>query len=308
MKYLYYPGCSLEGTAREYNLSTRALMREMDIELVEPDRWTCCGASAAVSINELLSLVLPARNLALAGKTGGASDLLVPCSACYLNLKRAAETLQQDPPGARQINEILAETGLSVKGTVRVRHLLDVLVNDLPIDALREGVRRPLTGLRIAPYYGCQCLRPYPVFDDPEAPRTMTPLIEAVGADVHAWAMGARCCGASQMSTHPEAALEKVAAILEKARGADAIATVCPMCQMNLEAYQEKISKRRDIPLRITVLYLPQLLGLALGIAEKDLGLHLNLAVTPRFREKLGSLRTNAPHPRREPHRCEVRA
>ena len=287
MKYLYYPGCSLEGTALEYNESTKAFMRAVGAELIELDNWTCCGATAVESVSRLLSLALPARNIALAEKMNESKDILVPCSACYLNLKKVEEKTRKEPELLKKLNEILNEEELQLKGKVRVRHLLDVVSNDLAPQAIKDRLTRSFSGFQIAPYYGCQCLRPYSVFDDPEAPRSMEPLIQATGAEVFRWDMGARCCGASHMNTKMEVSLELVAGILEQAKGADAIVTVCPMCQMNLEAYQRKIAKLKNEDLHITILYLPQLLGLAIGLTEKDLRLELNLSITKRFREKL---------------------
>ncbi len=288
MKYAYYPGCSLEGTALEYNESTRALMQHLGIELTELPEWTCCGASAAEPVNYLLSLALPARNLALAEKTEGVGDLLVPCSACYLNLKKVEEKIRTEPELRHKLNEILAVEQIRLTGTVRVRHLLDVLSRDLDINRIQELADGTFSGFQIAPYYGCQCLRPYPVFDDPEEPRSMEPLIRASGAELHQWDTGGKCCGASHMNTKMEVGLELVGQILEQAQGADAIVTVCPMCQMNLEAYQHKISKLRQRDLHMTILYLPQLLGLAMGLSEKEMRLDLNLSITRRFRDKMG--------------------
>jgi len=287
MKYQYYPGCSLEGTALEYNISTQALMKAVNAELVEIDDWTCCGASAAEATSHLLSLALPARNLALAEKMDGLNDIMVPCSACYLNLKKVEQKIKKDADLLKKINAVLSEDQLELHGKVRVRHLLDVLANDLGPSTIKPLVKKIFTDLKVAPYYGCQCLRPYAVFDDPEDPRSMEPLIEAIGATVYPWQMGGKCCGASNMNTKMEVGLELVHAILHSARGADVIVTVCPMCQMNLEAYQQKISKKYQEALSITILYLPQLLGLAIGLSEKDLGLDLNLAITKDFRKKL---------------------
>jgi len=287
MRYHYYPGCSLEGTALEYNLSTRALMRALGVELMEIEDWTCCGASAADSTSYLLSLALPARNIAIAEKTDDVADILVPCSACYLNLKKVEEKTRTRPEVLEKLNTILAENHLQIRGRVHVRHLLDVIVNDLGPETIRDHVNTALTGFRIAPYYGCQCLRPYTVFDDPEAPRSMQPLIEAAGAQVHPWNMGGKCCGASHMNTNMDVGMKLVAAILQAAKGADAIVTVCPMCQMNLEAYQKKICRLQNENLRLSVLYLPQFIGLALGLPEENLRLDLNLSITNGFRRKL---------------------
>lgn len=287
MRYQYYPGCSLEGTALEYNISTQAIMGRLGADLLEIEDWTCCGASAAESTSYLLSLALPARNLALAEEMKDVTDILVPCSACYLNLKKIVEKTRKDPELLEKLNTILREDQLSLQGNLRVRHLLDVLATDMGPEKIRPLIRKQLSNLRIAPYYGCQCLRPYAVFDDPEAPRSMEPLIEATGAEIHEWDAGGKCCGASHMNTKMDVGLELVTSILKASKGADAIVTVCPMCQMNLEAYQHKISKSSKEDLSITVLYLPQLIGLAMGLPDKQLRLDLNLSITKGFRQKI---------------------
>ena len=287
MNYLYYPGCSLTTSAREYDLATRALMTAVGANLTEIDDWTCCGASAAAPISQLLSLSLSARNLALAEQAAPDGQVLVPCSACYLNLKKAHEALRNDADSRATINDALAAVDLKATGSIRIRHLLDVLAMDLGAARLAPLVTRSLSGLTVAPYYGCQCLRPYPEFDDPERPVSMEPLIEATGASVHVWEMGGRCCGASLVSTQPEAGLKRVCTILKAAKGADLIVTVCPMCQMNLDAWQAKTSRMAGEDLSITVLYLPQLLALAMGLDSDQFGLDLNLAVLDDFREKI---------------------
>jgi len=262
-------------------------MQELGADLLELEDWTCCGASAAEATSYLLSMALPACVLATAEKMNGGGEMLVPCSACYLNLKKIEEMSSKDKEVLDKINAILEEQKLRLTGTIRVRHLLDVVARDIGPEKILTRVTNPFHGLSIAPYYGCQCLRPYSIFDDPEEPRSMEPLIEAAGAKIHPWNMGGRCCGASHMTTKPEVALELVAAILKAARGADAIVTVCPMCQMNLEAYQKKISGMCHEDLSMTILYLPQFLGLAVGLSEQDLRLDLNLSVTKAFRANL---------------------
>ena len=287
MKYLYYPGCSLEGTAREYDLSTRAMMQTAGIDLLELGDWSCCGASAAAATSYDLSLALPARNLALAEAMAEKLDILVPCSACYLNLKKVEKKIKQDPDVFARLNLILKPDGLQLCGKARVRHLLDVIANDMGPEHIRSRVKKSLRHLVVAPYYGCQCLRPYTVFDDPEIPRSMEPILEACGATVFPWQMAAKCCGASHMNTKPEVGIVLTAAILSDAREADVIVTVCPMCQMNLEAHQRKISQRCNEDLRKTILYLPQLVGLAFDLPAHKLGLELNLSLTGEFADKL---------------------
>jgi len=287
MKYIYYPGCSLEGTALEYNNSTQAALQAMGAELVELEDWTCCGASAAEATSYLLSMVLAARNLALAERMDAEADIMVPCSACYLNLRRVEEHVQQDAGLSDKINEALKEEGLQYSGGIRVRHLLDVLSTDFDMEAIKPLVKKDLSGLRVAPYYGCQALRPYSDFDDPQAPQSMVPLIEAMGAQIHPWTEGAKCCGAALMTTKKEVALELTAGLLRAARGADCIVTICPMCEMNLEAFQKPISKALEEDLEIPVLYLPQLIGVALGLSKNELKLNLNLALADSFKQRL---------------------
>jgi heterodisulfide reductase subunit B2 len=289
MRYVYYPGCSLEGTALEYDASTRAVMRQLGAELVELEDWTCCGASAADTVSHLLSMALPARNLAKAQNEHDGTDILAPCSACYLNLRRVEDHIRKEEGLLERINEVLSVEGLSYKGGVRSRHLLDVLATDMGPDRIKAQVSHPLAGLRVVPYYGCQALRPYRVFDDPEEPRSMEPLLQALGAKVHPWSMGARCCGAGLMTTKKDAALDAVGNLLKAAKGADCIVTVCPMCQMNLEAYQKKISRLQGQDLIISVLYLPQLMGLAFGLPASDLKTDMNFVVTPELRSKIAA-------------------
>lgn len=283
MKYAYYPGCSLQASAEEYDVSTREVLKLLGLELAEIPDWTCCGASAVEPVSRLLTLALPARNLALAERECPGLDMLVPCSACYLNHLRVGRECAGDRALPGRINEALGAEGLSYAGKVRVRHLLDVLAGDVGPEAVAAQVRRRLEGLIVAPYYGCQALRPYALFDDPEHPRSMEPLISALGATVFDWDMGGRCCGASLMATRRDVALVSVAAILDAAAGADVIVTVCPMCQMNLEAYQNQAHHADTI----SVLYLPQLLGLAFGLTGEQTLLDKNLAVTDALKGKL---------------------
>jgi heterodisulfide reductase subunit B len=282
MKYLYYPGCSLEGTAKEYDISTRALAGPLEMELIDLDDWTCCGATAGVSAGHWLALALPGRNLAIAEKMAEAPVIMVPCSACYLNMKTTEVQIRKKGDILNRINQCLAPENLALEARTITRHLLDVLSRDVGPGKIKSKVKKPLDGWTIAPYYGCQCLRPHVLFDDPEQPTSMEPLLKAAGAQIHDWSMGAKCCGASHMNTKPETAIELVAAILKGAKGADAIATVCPMCQMNIEGYQKKISSLKGEDLSIPVLYLPQALGLAMGLSSEELGLELNLTMAEK--------------------------
>jgi len=292
MKYAYYPGCSLETSAEEYDVSTREILARLGVELVETPDWTCCGASAVEPVSRLLSLALPARNLALSEREAEGLDLLVPCSACYLNHLRVERECAKDRNLSGRINEALGVENLHYGGKVRVRHLLDVLATDIGAEAIAAAVGQRLEGLTVAAYYGCQALRPYALFDDPEHPRSMSPLLAALGAAELPWDMGGRCCGASLMATKPDVALVSVGMILQAAQEADVIVTVCPMCQMNLEAYQSEALRTCGGGRRVSVLYLTQLLGLAFGLSEAAVKLDKNLVVTDALKEKLRARET----------------
>jgi heterodisulfide reductase subunit B len=253
-------------------------MDRLGAELTEIPDWTCCGASAAEPVSRLMNYALPARNLAIANAELPGLDVLAPCSACYLNLLK----IEHEVVGHRhlhgQVNEVLAASGMIYKGGVRVRHLLDVLINDVGAGIVAQKVTDGLAGMRLAPYYGCQILRPYPVFDDPARPTSMDRIITALGGVVHDWDCGNRCCGASLMVGHADVALHSVADILAAAEGADAVVTVCPLCQMNLEAYQTRAVKTGGK--RVPVLYLTQVMGMAMGLGEETVQLGRNLSLT----------------------------
>jgi len=282
MKYLFYPGCSAEGSALEYKTSTLAVLEALGAEVEELKDWTCCGASVASTMSDLLGVVLPARNLALAeqvgasplqagGTEGGVRDMLAVCSACYTNFRRTAAAIASRPSLLDTINQALEVEGLTYNGGVQARHLLDVLANDFSQEEIAARVQRPLAGLTVAPYYGCQTVRPYSPFDDGQRPTSMVGILEALGATVHRHNREASCCGTSLLTTKPQVGFQMVGTILEASSPADCIVTVCPMCHFNLDSYQDKVSQQVGRPLRIPVLFLPQLMGLAFGLPESVL-------------------------------------
>lgn len=286
MKYAYFPGCSLESTAKEYDLSARLVMHELGVELEELQDWNCCGASAAEITSHLLCLVLPARNLALAEATraaagtdapGGNGQLVASCSACYVNLRKVEEVAKADAAMLDKINQALAVDGLTYAGRTRVRHLLDILANEVGTEVIAGRVKQPLEGLRVAPYYGCQTVRPYSPFDAPYYPESMDGIVEAVGATVHPNPLKAACCGGTLSTTKRDVGIKLVTDLIRAVKGADCIVTVCPLCQMNLESYQGQVSKQLGQPLNMPVLYLTQLLGLAFDLPESALGLKHNI-------------------------------
>jgi heterodisulfide reductase subunit B len=271
MKYLFYPGCSADGSALEYGTSTLAVLEALGAEVEELKDWTCCGASVAATLSDLLGVVLPARNLALAEQAGNGRDMLTVCSACYTNFRRTAAAIAAQPHLLDTINQALEVEGLTYHGTVQTRHLMDVLANDFDLETIAARVRRPLAGLTVAPYYGCQTVRPYSPFDDDQRPTSMLGILEALGATVHRHHCEASCCGTSLLTTKPDVGYQMVGAILEACEPADCIVAVCPMCHMNLDSYQDKVSQAVGHSVQVPVLFLPQLMGLAFGLPESAL-------------------------------------
>jgi heterodisulfide reductase subunit B len=272
-KYAYYPGCSLESLAVSYNMSTLETTRELGLEMAELDDWNCCGATSYFHIDELFAHALVARNIAIAEQEG--LDFVAPCSACFKNAYFTNEHMKHDPDLAEHINFALAADNLSLNGSTKVRHLIEVFIEDVGYETLREKVTRPLDGLKVAPYYGCQMVRPRKNDEEIENPQYFEKLIESIGADAIDYASKTRCCGGSLIVTNRKAALDMVYRLLLDAenRGADVIATTCPMCNVNLEVYQRQVNRAYNTDFAIPAMYFTQLIGLALGIAPGRLGI-----------------------------------
>jgi heterodisulfide reductase subunit B len=271
--YSYFPGCSLEAANKAYDISTRNTARVLGVEMVELEDWNCCGATAYLSIDERRCHVLATRNLALSEEQG--RDLVTVCSGCYLVLHKANRRFQEDPALRSRVRSALAAGGLDYKGSVRVRHFLDVVVNDIGQEAIERHVVHRLDGLKVACYYGCQITRPFGEIDDPEFPVGMDRLMTWIGAQPVDFRLKTKCCGGLLMTTQGEIGLQMSGRLLQEARhaGADCISTACPLCQMNLEAYQGRISTHLGQDCRIPILYFTQILGSALGLSAKDLAL-----------------------------------
>ena len=276
MKYTYFPGCSLKGLGRAYEESLLPVMKHLGVEIQELDDWNCCGATAYMSVDEAKAGVLAARNLAIAEKTGP-YDLLAPCSACYLVLNKTKHNITDFPDIRDSVHRALNSAHLTYTGITKVRHPLDVLIHDVGLDVIKEKVVRPLKGLKVAPYYGCQVVRPYSTFDDAWNPTTMDRLLATLGAEVVNYPLKTKCCGGSLTGTVPEAGLRMTYILLKEAvrRGADVITTICPLCQFNLDAYHDQIDRRWK-PTRIATVYFTQLMGLAFGLPAEQLGLKRN--------------------------------
>ena len=247
------------------------------MNLVELNDWNCCGSTPYSSVEELASFCLSARNLALAEKTG--PDLVTPCSSCYVILNRTNSYLKQYPRLKMEVKEALDAGGLTYHGSVRVRHLLDVLVNDIGYDSIAEKVQKSLGGLKVAPYYGCQVVRPRYGFDHPEFPQSLDKLVASLGAEPVDFPLKARCCGGSLIISEEDLALDLVRRLLDSAskEKAECLVTVCPLCQTNLDVYQTRVNKKFRTNYKLPILFFTQLMGVAFGLSEESLGLETNI-------------------------------
>jgi heterodisulfide reductase subunit B2 len=258
LKYSYYPGCSLESTSKEYNQSILEVAKLLDVELIEIKDWNCCGASSGHNTDYELSLSLPARNLAIAEKEG--NNLAVACAACFLRFKQTNHDLKKDDELRKRIEK---KIGLPYKAETEVSHLVDIFARQVGLDNIKERVKKPLTGLKVAAYYGCYLVRPPEItkFDDPENPRILDDLLAALGAEPVEYSHKVECCGGSLLLARADVVIKLVGDICRSARnsGAEAIVTACPLCQTNLDMRQVGSEK-------IPVLHFSELMGIALGV------------------------------------------
>jgi heterodisulfide reductase subunit B len=282
-KYLLYPGCSMESSARVYMDSLNTILEPLGLHFEEIDDWNCCGATEYLGINLIPAYSLIARNLALAAKQmNGTRTVVAPCSACYLNLAKADYYMQERPSLGVKVNEALDAGGLQyVPGTLDVRHLIDILVYDVGLEKIRSSVTRPLTGLRVAPYMGCMLPRPdyQHRWSDHEHPTELDDLLRALGADVIDYPLTTSCCGGHMTQIGPETAFELIRRLVADAdeRGAVLMATVCPMCQMNIDAYQNEMNHYFGLDYHMPILFFTQLMGLAFGRKPQELGIGVEL-------------------------------
>jgi heterodisulfide reductase subunit B len=250
----------------------------LQLPLTEIEDWNCCGATAYMSISELKAFALSARNFALAERQSADAervDIVVPCAACYLGLNKALRSLNEHEKVRTKVKNALSMAGLDYAGRIRIRHPLDVLDADVGTEKLVSHVKRPLEGLKVACYYGCQIVRPFAEFDDQHRPYTMDSIMWSLGAEAVDWPLKTRCCGGSLTGTIDEVGLRLSFILLKEAkkRGCNVIATACPLCQFNLECYQTKMSRMFGEAVHVPVVYFTQLIGLALGISARKLGL-----------------------------------
>ncbi|MDW7726839.1 MAG: CoB--CoM heterodisulfide reductase iron-sulfur subunit B family protein [Candidatus Methanoperedens sp.] len=285
MKLAYYPGCTLHGTAREYDASTKAVCKTAGIELTEISDWNCCGALEAIFDKEL-SMGLSARNNMLASRTG--LDLVIPCSICSHNLSRADKAMRENEGFRKKIETAIGE---KYEG-ITIKHLLDVIVNDVGIETLSGKFTKKLKGIKAVPYYGCLLVRPSEVskFDNPDNPQSLDNIIKATGAQCLPFTQKTKCCGGNLLMSKQEYAFKLTKKLFDEAKstGANCIIVACPMCHMLLDGQQAMIEKALDTVIDMPVLYFTQLLGLAMGIGEGELELDKNMVSTAGLLKSVG--------------------
>jgi len=291
LRYAFYPGCVSRGACRELSAATTLITAELGIELVELTEATCCGAGTFKEDSELLQDTLNARTIALAEARG--LPLMTQCSTCQGVLGRVNEKLRASDEAYRsRINRLLAEGGHHYGGTVEVRHLLWILVQDYGLDRLASRVRRPLTGLRCASFYGCYLLRGQTTgrVDDPVQPTSLERLFATLGAEPVDYEGRTKCCGFPLSSYDTKTAFAMAGRRLAEATAAEAdcLVTPCPLCHLNLDARQPEVERALGRRFGLPVLHMSQLVGLALGIAPSRLGLSQHIVSTRPVLAKLG--------------------
>jgi heterodisulfide reductase subunit B len=274
----YYPGCSLHSTGAEFNVSTKAICKELGLELIEPEGWVCCGSSPAHNTDHTLAAAFPIKNLALIEKSG-LRQVAAPCSSCYSRFKMASHAVANDAHLAEEVERTI---GYRYQNSVQVLHLLDAIMTKIGLDKIAARVTKPLKGLRVACYYGCLYSRPPAITgaEHPEYPMAMDRLMRALGAEPVEWGGKTDCCGGSVVFSQVEPALNLARKVLDDAHanGADLIATVCPLCDANLDARQVQI---KGLDYQMPILYATQLMALAFGLDEKSMLLN-KCIVDPR--------------------------
>ena len=267
MEIAYYPGCSLHASSQLYDIQCKLVFRNLGMELKEIEDWNCCGATAASKTDDFLAIALPARNLGLAAATG-LPEIIIPCSSCYSRTLISQKTLAADPALKDAIN---AELGHKIEGSIKVSSILEALISKVKSGELAKQAVKKLEGLKPACYYGCLLTR-FPIDvavpDDVENPQGMETVCKALGAEPVDWSYKTDCCGASSSISDAEQSLLLMSRILKDAvgRGANCIVATCPLCQFNVDAYQDAVAKKYGIEKRLPVYFITELIGLSMGI------------------------------------------
>ncbi len=279
LRFALYPGCAAKGATPELYQSTMAIVGRLGIDVVELAASSCCGAGVVTEAEPDVALALNARNFAQAERLG--LDIMTICGTCQGVMAAANKRLKSEPGLLDRINRVLEPDGIAYRGTIQVKHLLWIIVREIGLRQLGAQVVKSLQGLRIAPFYGCYILRPSRDlgFDDPENPSSLEQVIRALGGEAVAYAGRTKCCGFPIILEKEAVAMAMSGANMKEAKdqGADCMVTPCPLCHMSLDIYQDRAGQAVNTQLNLPILHLPQLLGLAMGIPAKELGLARHL-------------------------------
>jgi succinate dehydrogenase / fumarate reductase cytochrome b subunit len=279
-RYAYFQGCAARQSCPELNQSTLLVAKRLGWELVTLECGACTGARDLIEAQPEMAMVLNARTLALA-EAQGLDTVMTVCSTCTITLRQVNKTLKEDPAALQRANRELSRIGLRYNATVEVRHFLWVLIADYGLDRLKEQVKRPLSDLSVAPYYGCHILRPSDVlgFDDPNNPRSLHNLIVALGGSPADFSSQADCCGFHMMTIDENRAARHAGSLLVDAQqqGADVMVTACPLCHISMDAWQPKSERAMKRKIGMPVIHVAQLVGLALGFSPRELGLERHI-------------------------------
>jgi len=299
-KVAYYPGCALEGTGGPYDKSTRVLVKELGLSMDTLVDWNCCGAMEAKNIHPMLQTYMSARNMAIASEQMGYDTVMAPCNGCYHNLKKAEYELATSAESLKTVQDLARKSDDPVyKGDVRTLHLLEWLMEELGPEGIKQKMKKSLNGIKIANYYGCMYTRPRQIFPEKDQgpgsessykPHYMDDLLAAAGAVNVDYPLKTACCGGAHTLSDADTSTQLVLNLLQAAEdsGAEVIATECPTCHSGLEMHQVRAEKQFGIKTSVKILYFTQLLGLAMGMSPRKMGIHENISDSMDFLKQKG--------------------
>jgi len=289
-KVAYYPGCALEGSGGPYDKSTRALVKALGLEMENLKDYNCCGAMEVKNVHPMLQTYLSARNMAIASEEMGLDAVMAPCNGCYHNLKKAEYETATSEKAMETVQDLAKKSEDPVyKGDVRTLHLLEWLMEELGTEGIKERIKKSLNGIKIANYYGCMYTRPRQIFPEKDQgpgsessykPHFMDDLLASAGAVNVEFPLKTACCGGAHTLSDADTSTQLVLNILQAAEdaGAEVVATECPTCHTGLEMHQVRAETEFGIKTDVKVLYFTQLLGLAMGLSPRKLGVHENIS------------------------------
>ncbi len=299
-KVAYYPGCALEGSGGPYDKSTRVLVDKLGLKMENLEDYSCCGAMEVKNVHPMLQTYMSARNLAIASEKMGYDTVMAPCNGCYHNLKKTEYELATSEEHLKTVQDLAKKADDPVyKGDVRTVHLLEWLMEELGPEGVKAKIAKSLNGVKIANYYGCMYTRPRQIFPEKDQgpgsessykPHFMDDLLAAAGAQNVDFPLKTACCGGAHTLSDSDTSTQLVLNILQAAEeaGAEVIATECPTCHSGLEMHQVRAEKEFGITTNVKIVYFTQLLGLAMGMSARKVGIHENISDSMAFLKEKG--------------------